>query len=346
MAKYLAFHSNLGKISLLIEKRFLKVFGILIGIALGFLLVSIGLGSTTVLPQEVIKALLGYGLTEDNVIINTLRLPRILAAFLVGVALAVSGSILQGLIRNPLASPDVVGITGGASLGAISFMFFLGGTISIKWLPVAAIAGAWIIALLIYLLAWNKGVTPVRLVLVGIGISSLMSAATSFMIVLNPGYTKTDAYIWLTGSLYAASWENVQVLALWLAVLLPLAWFLTRILNIHELGDHIATGLGASVERERFLLLFVSVALAGVAVSVAGAVSFVGLIAPHIARKLVGRSFGAIIPTSAVVGGLIVLLADLIARTVFLPYDVPCGVFTAGIGAPFFIYLLYRNRNQ
>ncbi len=318
----------------------------LAGIAIVAFFVSIGLGSRNTALPDVVRTLFGYGTAEQSLIVHTLRLPRALVAVLAGAALSVAGAILQGIIRNPMASPDIIGITGGATFAAVAFITYLGGAVSIKWLPAAAFAGAALISIVIYLLAWNRGVSPIRLVLIGVGISAVTGSLTMLMIVLSPVNAAGQAYVWMTGSVYGSSWGDVYSVLPWVLVLIPLALYLHRHLNVQELGDEVATGLGSPVQVHRFLLLTVSVALAGAAVAVAGAVGFVGLIAPHIARKLVGPSFDGLVPAAAMVGGLMVLLADTIGRTVFLPLDVPAGVFTAAVGAPYFIYLLYRSRHS
>lgn len=217
---------------------------------------------------------------------------------------------------------------------------------SIKWLPAAAIIGAILVSLLIYLPAWKGGVTAIRLVLIGIGIAAAMNAATTLMLVMSSSFTAGKAYVWLTGSVYGASWQGVYTVLPAVVILIPLVWYFARSMNSQELGDDVAAGLGVPVQRHRFMLLVLSVVLAGFAVSVAGAIGFVGLIAPHIARKLVGRPFVSLMLVSALTGSLLVFTADLIARTAFYPHDVPAGIFTAGVGAPFFIYLLFKNRNQ
>lgn len=293
---------------------------------------------------EAIKALVGTGEQEHLLIVQTLRAPRLIVAVLVGASLAVSGAILQGVIRNPLAAPDVIGITGGASVGAVAFITYLSGSLSIHLLPLAAILGAFTAATLIYILAWKKGVNPLRMVLVGVGISSLLSAATSFMLVFSPAYSASSSYIWLTGTVYGSTWSQVGALLPLVLVCGFVTVCLIRPLNVQLLSDETATSLGNPVQRNRLLLIVVSVCLAGAAVSVAGVVGFVGLLAPHVARRMVGPLYSRLIPVSALFGGIVVALADLVARTVFLPFDIPVGVFTSGIGAPFFIYLLYRAK--
>lgn len=337
---------RIGQMSFLIHKKTLLVSVILSLLTMVMFFVFTGLGEIKFSPMEVVDTLFGKGSEESTLVIYTLRLPRIIVALLVGSSLAVAGAILQGIIRNPLASPDIIGITGGASVAAVAFITYLSGTVSIRWLPAAAIVGAGLVSIIIYTMAWKRGVTPIRLVLIGIGMASAMSAITTMMLVMSPIYSASRSYTWLTGSVYGSNWENVLTVLPWTVAFLPLAFFFARNINVQELGDEIATSVGSPVQRHRFKLLFISVALAGSAVAVGGGIGFVGLIAPHMARRLVGPSFGGLIPVTALIGGLMVLIADTVARTAFLPLDIPAGVFTSGIGAPFFIYLLYRTRNN
>jgi iron complex transport system permease protein len=345
MKKYSSIRNRSGTISFLLDKKALRIFLFLFCMSLILFITGLSVGSTMINPLNIVRHLLGVGNGENTFVIETLRLPRIILSLLVGMALGVSGLILQGIIRNPLASPDIIGITGGAAVAAVIFITYFS-EISIKWLPFVAIIGAGIVSLIIYLLSWKNGVTPIRLVLIGIGVAAAMGAIVTMLIVLSPTYSTSEAYIWLTGSVYGANWENVYSMLPWVLIFIPLAFLFSREVNVQELGDDVALGLGSRVQLRRFTLLFVSVALAGSAVAFAGGIGFVGLIAPHIARKLVGRSFGSLVPVSALIGGLIVILADVVARTAFLPLDLPAGVFVSGIGAPFFIYLLYRNRNM
>nr|WP_300311418.1 iron ABC transporter permease [Halomonas sp.] len=305
---------------------------------------SLSLGSYPTHPLKVLEALVAPATSDIGFIIWELRLPRIVLAILVGAALASAGAILQGIVRNPLASPDVIGITGGASVAAVLFLVSLSTTLSMLWLPVAAILGAFAAALVVFALAWRKGMTPTRLVLVGVGISAAMGAVTTLLIVLSDDTLAMNAYVWLTGSIYAAQWGDIQGLLPWLVLFIPLALLHSRHMDTLSLGDDTATGLGVNVTRSRLLLMICSVALAGSAVAFAGGLSFVGLVAPHIARRLIGRGFALLLPVSALVGGLIVLYADLLGRVAFLPRDLPAGIFVSGIGAPFFVYLLYRIR--
>lgn len=305
-------------------------------------ILGLSVGSSILSPAEVLKVLFGG---ENSFVISTLRLPRLLVAFFVGAALSVAGAILQSLIRNPLASPDIIGITGGAKVAAVLYLTFFAAA-DRRFLPLAAIAGAVVATLLIYLLAFKKGVSPIRLVLIGIGLNAGMGALVTMLIVISPTYSTSDAYIWLTGSVYGANWSHVRSLVPWLAVFLPIAFLCARRIDIQELGDDLARGVGARVESDRLLLIAVSVALAGIGVAFAGGIGFVGLIAPHLGRQLVGRLFKHLAPIAALIGGTLVMSADIVARTLFFPLDLPAGVFVSAIGAPFFIYLLYKGRNS
>lgn len=346
MRKLLTFRNKKDTVSVQMERKSLVVIGTCILLFLVAGVVGTSVGSDFISPLDVLRTIFGLNEGEHDFVVLTLRLPRVLLSLLVGAALGMSGALLQGIIRNPLASPDVIGITGGAAVAAVGFVTLLGGAVSIKLLPLFAIAGAIVTALIIYMLAWKKGVSPIRLVLIGIGVSAITGAGTTFMLILSPFYTAGQAYIWLTGSIYGASWTDVRTILPVIVIVVPLAIWFARSLNAQEFGDDLATGLGVTVQRHRSALLLCSVLLAGIAVAVAGTIGFVGLIAPHIARKMVGRMFGSMLIVSGLVGALLVFVADMIARTAFLPLDVPAGVFTAGVGAPFFLYLLFKNRNQ
>ncbi|MNZ25966.1 putative siderophore transport system permease protein YfhA [compost metagenome] len=344
MNRHITLRTRSGKISFLLDRKWVRTVSLLVMITCLVFILGLSIGSIMIHPFAVLKHLLGMGTGEYDFVINTHRLPRMLVSLLVGAALGLSGLILQGVIRNPLASPDIIGITGGASVGAIIFITYCLGTFSIKWLPLGAIVGAAVVSFAIYLLSWYKGVTPYRLVLIGIGMAAVTSALTTMMIVVSATDIASKAYIWMTGSVYGATWSHVQSMLVWVVVFAPLALLFSRAVNVQQLGDDVATGLGAKVELQRFGLLIVSVALAGSAVAYAGAIGFVGLIAPHAAKKLVNGSFGGLVPVTMLLGGIIVSVSDVVGRTAFLPLDIPAGVFTAGIGAPFFLYLLYKKR--
>ncbi|MFD2680230.1 FecCD family ABC transporter permease [Bacillus seohaeanensis] len=350
MNRFLAKRWFRDRLSFLIDLSALKKIAFLLLITFLVLVISTGLGDMKIAPWTVIEVFFGGGSSLEQLVVTSFRLPRILIALLAGIALAVAGGILQGMIRNPLASPDIIGITGGAGTAVVGFLALFSNadnvlTVSIQWLPVAAFIGATIIAFLVYFLAWRNGVSPVRLVLIGIGVSALTQAATTLLMIFGPIYRASQANIWLTGTVNGSDWSDVIILLPWTIIFVLLTFLLSRHLNIQELGEEIATSVGVPVQRQRFLLLFMSTALVGGAVAFAGGIGFVGLMAPHMARRIVGSSYGALLPTAALIGGTLVMVADLIGRTLFLPLEVPAGVFTASIGAPYFIYLLFKTRN-
>lgn len=348
MKKYASL--RVGKsISFLVDKKAITISLILLAVSVVIFLVSAGSGEMYISPLEVAKTLFGNGSDMNEIVIYTFRLPRILVALLAGMSLAVAGAILQGMIRNPLASPDVLGITGGAAAAVVTFLSFFSDknnslTISIHWLPLGAFVGATVTALLVYMLAWKNGMAPLRLVLIGIAISALMQALTTLLMITGPIYRASQANVWITGSVYGASWKHVTLLAPWALILLAASWLSARKMNIQELGDELAIGAGVSLQKQRFFLLLLSTALTGGAVTFAGGIGFVGLMAPHMARRLVGSSFGALLPASALLGAIFVMAADLAGRMLFAPMEIPAGVFTAAVGAPYFIYLLYKSR--
>lgn len=351
MSKYKNIRLLNGRLSFLIDRKASITFGALVLVVFIIFVISTGTGEMKISPLTVVKVFFGGGPEMETLIIKSFRLPRIIVALMVGVSLAVAGGILQGMIRNPLASPDVLGITGGASVAVVAFLAIFSDksnalTVSIAWLPFVAFLGAGIVAFLVYFLAWKNGVSPIRLVLIGIGISTLMQALTTLMMIMGPIYQASQANIWITGTVYGSSWKNVVTLVPWTVIFLIIALVAARTINIQELGDEVATGLGGKVQKQRFTLLMISTALIGSSVAFAGGIGFVGLMAPHMARRLVGSSFGALLPAAALIGGILVMVADLIGRTLFSPLEIPAGVFTAGIGAPYFIYLLFKTRNS
>ena len=232
--------------------------------------VSLSVGSFPTPPLQVLRALAAPQSSDLAFIIWELRLPRIVLAILVGAALAIAGAILQSIVRNPLASPDVIGITSGAALAAVLFLVLLSSHLSVLWLPFAAMLGALISALAVVSLTWKNGFSPSRMVLVGIGLAAAMGAGTTLLIVISDDSAAMTAYVWLTGSLYAAQWKDVQGMLPWLLVTVPICLVFTRHADAMALGDSVAEGLGVAILRSRLVLLACSVALAGAAVAFAG----------------------------------------------------------------------------
>ncbi|WP_328187859.1 FecCD family ABC transporter permease [Marinobacter sp. OP 3.4] len=301
---------------------------------------SLGTGSHPASWLEAMSALVSGDDPGLRLVVMEIRLPRVLMAILAGASLGIAGLILQGLVRNPLASPDVIGISSGASAAAVLCLWLS----SAAWLVPAAMVGALAVAVLLVTLTWYKGISPGRLVLVGVGLAAGLGALTTLLLVISPDTTAMTAFIWLTGSLYAAQWHDVQGLGPWLLICLPIVLAKARHLDIQAMGDDTAQGLGSAVQRHRMLFLLIAVALTGASVAHVGALGFVGLISPHLARRLVRSGHPGLVMLTAFTGAIILVCGDLVGRMVFLPRDLPAGIFVSGIGAPFFVYLLYRMR--
>ncbi len=316
-------------------------------VTLAAMIWSVGQGGYPVPPLDVIRTVLGLP-TENpdyGFIVNTLRLPRTVVAWGVGMALAIAGTLTQGITRNPLAAPGIIGVNAGAALAAVSLIVAFP-TVPMAALPLAAFMGALVVAMLIYLLAWKGGSSPVRLILVGVGFSLIAGALTNLMVTFGNIHNVSQALVWLAGSVYGRSWAQVAAFTPWLVGFGLLSLLLSRELNALQLGDDVARSLGSRLEWQRVLLLLSSVALAGAAVATAGNIGFVGLMAPHMARQLVGPSHEGLLPVAALTGGMVVVMSDLVGRLVFAPIELPCGIITAVIGAPYFLYLLIRTRRD
>ncbi len=262
-----------------------------------------------------------------------------LVAALIGLALGVSGAIMQGLTRNPLADPEILGISAGAGLVVVTLIIVVKSVPS-GFIPLGAFAGALVNAAVIYLLSWRHGDSPMRMILIGIGLAAICGAAIELMITFGEIYDVQRALIWLVSSVYGRSWDEFWPLLPWIVVFVPLAMLLSRDLNLLNLGEDVARGLGIHVTLRRGLLLVTAVALAASTVAAAGTIGFVGLMAPHLARRLVGADHAGVLPTAGAIGTLLVVCADLIGRTIVAPVELPCGLVTAAIGAPFFLFLL------
>lgn len=271
------------------------------------------------------------------------RVPRVLIAIFVGINMALAGSILQGVTRNPLAAPDIIGISAGGGLASV-IMILVVPSFPQMMLPLAAFGGAVFAGMIVYFVSYSRGgIKPERLALTGVAISAGVQALITLLIV---GYAlnAAQALVWLKGSLYARSWQHVEMIWPWTLVGGLVALIAYRQLNLLLLNEETVRGLGMRIDRTRLLLLVVSVALAGSSVAVAGTIGFVGLVIPHAARLLVGSDFRLLLPTSAVLGALLVTLSDLVGRVVMPPVEIPAGLVTALLGAPYFLYLLLRRK--
>ena len=306
-------------------------------------IVSLGLGAIYITPSEIIRNLIGEGTQSQRFILNNYRIPRIIIAIIVGAGLATAGAILQGILRNPLASPDVIGVTKGAGLAAV-IIIVLFPTSPIIFLPLSAFIGAAIIAAILMLFVYKKGAQPNTLALVGIALGAICQAGIEYLMIKFPDDVSMTL-LWLTGSLWARGWDQVYILLPCL-ILIPILFGLTAKLDILSLGDDIATSLGERSKFLRYILLSVSVILIGVCVATVGSIGFIGLIAPHIARRIVGSKFNVLLPASALFGAVLLLVADSLGRGLFPPIEIPAGIITAVIGAPYFLYLLRAERKK
>ncbi len=277
-----------------------------------------------------------------------IRLPRIVLAMLAGAALAVSGLILQGVSQNGLADPGILGINGGAGLGVTIYITSFYGKMQFAplfALPIAAFAGAALVAAFVFAFARKNGkITPARLLLTGIATSTGISACMLFFTYYMDTYTYDIVKIWMSGSIWGTSWLYVKVAALWCVLLLPIIFYKARRINMLALGDELAAGRGLSVSSERKQLLLLATALSASAVALCGSIGFVGLAAPHMAKRIIGENLKAAIPATMLIGAILVLAADTIGRTIAGAVEIPAGIVTAAIGGPYFIYLLIRHR--
>lgn len=301
-------------------------------------------GAVPIGPGTLASVLAGGGDELARRVVLELRLPRLLVAGLVGAALAAGGVLLQGVVRNPLAAPEIVGTTSGASVAALGALLLLP-DMPPALLPVAAFTGGVLAFAGVYAASWKRGLSPLRLALVGLGASAFLSAIVNTLVVA-AGLRVAQALTWLAGSTYARSWNELAPLVPWLAVLLPLAQLGAHRLDLLALGDDVPRTLGLRLERGRAALLALSVALTAAAVATVGTLSFVGLMAPHMARGLVGSAHRRRLPVAALLGALLVITADTVGRTAFAPRELPSGLLTAALGAPYFLLLLTRGTRR
>lgn len=333
-----------------ISKKAIKLSGLLLGITILMIFFSLCLGEAMVGPLDVLKSILGIDTGFSSILVTKIRLPRVLVAFFVGASLALSGAILQGVVKNDLASPDILGVVNGGSVGALVFLtIFIDPknnslTTSILYMPIFTFIFSFI-ALMCILLINGKSSSTNKLIIIGIGVSAIAKAITNILIINGPVIFIKEATTWITGSIYGANWTHAILIIVIFSIFATLTLIFIKDLNLHQLEDEVVIVLGNKLHKSRIILLGISAALAAGAVTIGGGISFVGLIAPHIARKLVDSKFENVIPLSILIGGIITLLADFVSKWLFYPQDLPIGIFTAFIGAPYFIYLLVKKRN-
>lgn len=328
------------------QRRAAVVASIFIVLLLVLFLVSLNTGVIRIDPVTVIKTIFGSGEPRDELLLFEFRLPRITIAVLIGMGLAVSGAVLQGIVKNPLADPGIIGINAGAGLAVMLFVSYfsteLGNSVFI--MPFLAFIGAGAAAVVIYAFSYKKdeGVSPIRLILVGVAVAAGISALMIVLTLKLDPRTYDFVATWLAGSIWGSNWNFVLALLPWLVILIPFVYMKSRVLDVLNLGDHTAVSLGMNLEKERRILLAAAVGLAAASVSVSGGIGFVGLIAPHMTRRLVGNKHKYVIPICALIGAVLVLTADTLGRVILQPAEIPTGVVVAIIGAPYFLYLLAK----
>lgn len=324
--------SNSKKICMILTTVFVLCFTILI---------SLRIGSIDISFKELIDGMFLSKQSNNFLIIRDLRMPRVLSAILIGGNLAVAGALLQTTMKNPLADPGIIGISSGASLGAIAVMVIF--TDLIKYKIIIAFIGGIIAACLVYLIGEDKGFSPVRIILAGVCVNSILNALSSMVTVFNSAGV-SSIQTWLLGSLVNVTWNDFKILALYTIVGIALCLLVIKSCDLMGLGDKTAQSLGLNVNRVRVMITFVAVFLTSISTGVGGVISFVGLVIPHICRFLIGSSHKFLIPFSYFMGGFLLLVADTVSRNIFRPYEIPVGLTMCLVGGPFFIYILRRSK--
>lgn len=323
------------------------VYVIMLILLLLSLVAGISLGPSAVGINQILPTLFGYGSFKEEFILFSVRMPRVLVLALAGMALALSGAILQSLTKNDLADPGIIGINAGAGISITVFYLFVDANVEnyTYQLPAVGFIGAIITAAFIFLFSRDKrnGIQPVKLVLMGVGMASALSG---LMVILISGANYEDVQFiskWLAGSIWGADWPFILALLPWLIIAIPILLWKQRSMNLLALNETVAKGLGVNIQRDRLLLLVVAVALAASAVSIVGSISFIGLIAPHIAKQLAGSRHQNFLFLSPIIGAAILVFADTIGRIIYSEQTIPAGIIVAIIGAPYFLYLLRKT---
>ncbi|MDE5054203.1 iron ABC transporter permease (plasmid) [Niallia taxi] len=312
------------------------------------ILISLNTGSLRIAPLEVVRTLLGFGDNKSSLVLFDYRLPRIIITMLAGIGLGISGAILQGVSRNPLADPGVIGLHAGASFGLIMFVTYFH-SLNDKaalLIPLFTFIGGCLTAFIIILLTYDryKGILPIRLILVGIAIAACFNAITLFLSLRLDEDTYTFASRWLVGNVWGRDWIHVIALLPWIVILTPIGILQSRKLDALSFGDSTAVGLGVSVLRTRLSMLAIAVALSSASVAMVGGIGFIGLVAPHLARRLVGPRHQHFLPVAGLLGMVILVLSDTVGRSIFQPNAIPAGIVVAAIGGPYFLYLLTKTK--
>ena len=326
--------------------RMVTVFMILIILLLAGIWLEINAGYRKISPEEMWEILKGGGTKSVRYTLLNLRLPRIFTSLLVGMGLAVSGCVIQGVSRNDMAEPGILGINAGAGLFVAAFLVLVPqSSVSLTvLLPVLAFAGSMAVAVLDYRLArTGQGISPRRLLLMGVAVSTAVSSVTTILMLRLPDSDYAFVQNWLSGSIWGANWQNVRLLFVSLLLLGLFVFYKSRTLNVLSLSYQTAVGLGAAVSRQTVALLGAAIAMSGLCCAVGGGLSFVGLVCPHMARRLVGPNYRILVPATVLTGSVLMTYADLISRTLLSPREIPVGIVAAVIGAPYFLYLLIKT---
>lgn len=331
------------QVSMLIPRHPLHVVALLAILLTIVTLVAISAGNHWLTPQALWQWMRGDADGATQLIVGQFRLPRILLALCAGAALGMSGVLVQSIIRNPLASPDILGINSGAATAVVLFFLFAHQQIPIVWLPLIAFTGAALMMLTLLGLSRLLRLKPGQMILAGIGCATLLDASRSLLVMYAPTWLLGKSTVWMTGSVHGARCDQVWLLAGALVLLVPLLVGLLRHLTVQLLGEDTATSLGCALSRWQWAGLMLSAALSALAVGFVGGIGFIALMAPHIARRWVGNQLGFLLVCAALTGSLLLLIADTVGRTIMIPLDIPAGVFTAMLGAPYFLYLLLRR---
>ncbi|QZN75471.1 iron ABC transporter permease [Paenibacillus sp. DR312] len=319
----------------------LFIIGLFLIIALLSMMISLGLGAVPVHVRTILSILLGNTDSDYYAIIWNIRLPRTLVAVFVGMNLAISGALLQGVMRNPMADPHIIGVSSGAGLFGTTLLLMFP-AFSYLLVPVAFI-GALASALLIYMLAWDKGVSPMRIILAGVAASAFLNSGVSALYTFYSDRIQ-GAISFMVGNLSAKSWGHVEIIIPYSIIGLVLALLSAQRMNVLLLGDAESKSLGLNTEGYRLWFIAISALLAASAISIVGLLGFVGLIVPHAARLMVGNDYRILLPASALLGVIVLCLSDTIGRIAFAPIELPVGIIMGVIGAPFFLYLLRKKR--
>lgn len=333
------------------KKRYKWALGIIALLLVASFFLALMCGTYSMSVGDVVATLFGGGNKMQNTVVFSIRLPRICIALVVGLALSTAGCILQSVTRNPLAEPGMIGINAGAALAVVLLIaskttayYSSIGLSTMIIMPFVAILGAFIAGLIVYALAYRKGITPTRFILVGIGVNAGINAFITFYQLNMSKGDYNQALTWISGSLWGSNWTYFSIVAPIIVLLVLITIYKSNTLDVLDLGEELATGLGVAVQKESRMLLILAVALSAVATAVAGNIAFLGLLGPHIARGLVGPKHNRQIPVGALISSILLILSDTASRNLFTPLEIPVGITVSIIGVPYFVYLMLKEK--